>query len=67
MKLFKHLLIGYCTTASKTPRATFCDIGELSLPDNAEKWDCGTTDTFVPIWTDCQLQCDSGYILACKF
>ena len=66
MKLFQHLLIGYCTAASKKPRATFCDVGELSLPDHAEKWDCGTIDTFVPIGTVCNLKCDPGYNLACK-
>ena len=63
MKLLNNLLIGFCATAGKDPRTTYCDLNELSLPENAEKWDCGDDITrYVPTWQRCYLKCQPGFI-----
>ena len=65
MKLFQSLtLLCNLAVGKKT-----CDIAELDLPDNAEKWQCeNANDNLVPAGNDCKLKCKNGYSEAiCKF
>ena len=63
MKIFKNFIFGLCVAAGKDPRMSYCDVDELSLPANAERWDCaGTTDQYVPTGARCYLQCNPGFI-----
>ena len=66
MKLLKSLFIlkGLATESfDKDSRSNYCDTTELTLPPNAEKWDCaGAAGNFVPAGTKCKLVCDAGYV-----
>ena len=68
MKLFKNIIIACSVATGKNPKTSYCDLGELNLPDNAEKWVCGeATGNFIPIRSKCYLECDAGYIAtSCK-
>ena len=47
----------------KNPRSYYCDTSDLSLPANAETWDCTeSTGTLVPAGNRCKLKCDAEFI-----
>ena len=71
MKLLNQFVIlsGIASGHSeKDPRSYYCDSTELTLPSNAEKWDCTeSTGNLVPAGNRCELKCDAGFIpTACK-
>ena len=68
MKLFQNFFIVSCVAAGKQSRTSYCNLDDLTLPDDAEKWDCrGTSDKYIPTGTKCFLQCDAGYMpTACE-
>ena len=71
MKLLKKLTIlsGVVFGGSKKdPRSYYCDTTDLTLPPDAEKWDCTeSTGDLVPAGNRCKLKCDAGFIpTACK-
>ena len=72
MKLLSSLIVvnGLASGSSdKDPRSFYCDTTELTLPTNAEKWDCtGVTGNLVPAGDKCKLKCDNGFEpIICKY
>ena len=68
MKLLNSLIVlkGLAFGSSnKNPK--YCDITKLTLPPNAEKWDCtGANGNLVPAGKWCKLKCYDGYESPCK-
>lgn len=59
MKLLNGLIF-FNVIVSGTKK--FCDISELTIPMNAEKWNCaGATGNLVEAGNKCTLKCDDGY------
>ena len=64
MKLWTGFLIftGVAKALEKDPRSYYCDIEDLNLPPNAEKWNCSEAKgDLVPAGNDCKLICKTGF------
>ena len=60
MKLWNGFFIftGIAQAFEKDPRSYYCDIEDLTLPSNAEKWNCSEAKgDLVPAGNDCKLKC----------
>ena len=60
MKIFNNITTGLFLAVQA---GKYCDVNELPLPNNAEKWNCTKVqDAGIPTGTICYLQCNPGYI-----
>ena len=66
MKLIKNITTGLYLAVQAEK---YCDVNELMLPDNAERWNCMKVhDAGIPAGTICYLQCNPGYVATkCKY
>ena len=71
MKLLSGFIIfaGLVKAAEKIPKSYYCDIEDLDLPANAEKWDCPEAKgDLTPSGSNCKLKCNAGFtVVAGKF
>ena len=79
MKILNSLIVGFLVDANPLSQKIpllfeSCDVAELKLPKNAERWDCvgdesdGVFGNIVVPWTFCYLKCAPGYIAtSCEF
>ena len=77
MKFLNKLIVGFLVDADplgqrmKVIPYESCNVEELKLPKNAERWDCVGEHyrrNIVLPWTNCYLKCNPGYIAtSCEF